>query len=1190
MARKNLLLTGIAFIPFLLVVLPASSQITIPNDPWGFTIEDIYGEAVTPGDTTYDPNENPDTFGTYTISADGRDIWDAADDFRYLHREMSGDFTISCCILDAPSGPATDPWSKCGVMVRQNNTPGSADVYQVTTRGNGVTSQWRDSQGADAAWLGTAEPADPAPVPIWVQLVREGDLFTYNYSLDGENWQHQSGAEHTVVMTDPVLVGICLTSHERGVLVTHKVTDFRINGEGPGTLAKAGDDQTVYEGGTVTLDGSGSTSTTSSLTYHWAQTSGVTVMLNNATSAVCTFDAPVIWDYTEELTFRLYVDDGTGGTSSDQVAIEIRNSLAYPAWPLEGAPGTEYFQDVLHLGSSPSDRILAPLDIQSFVDNLAAFGGSPNVNPVPGEAYDFTDTGVSVTSNPMVWTPVHSADGMFGNEPFDDFQQFYHIYILSPEDRDIRWHRRHDDEIRVWNNGVLVFVDNDWDNDTERTVPGHPVHGTGLSEGLNSITMMFEEGTGGNWIAVGITDLDGVPFDDLYYSFGPSFLLTDAYAARELPDTYQVGGTVPVQLSVRVNPDNTPSSVTVNESIPGGLTVVDAGGGMVTGGSINWTFSGGDVETQVIAYTLGVPAGTTGALNFTGTVSFSGTTEEIKEENVVYETPSAPANVYLEMLLAGYLSWSASPEEGIEGYRVFRSVNGGAWEGLAFVSGATSYMDKWIDPGSTYNYMVSAVNAAGIEGALSSPTGEQMIAMEVREAEDFNYGGGLYPGYQDCPAAVEAAAEDELIGTDFWHPNTEGPNEYRPANATPGGIAIETIAEDDNPSLDHTNIGWIDAGSWYRYTFDVPAPGPADPEGGWIKLVFRLAGPRTEAAVAAYWDETLIGIARMPGTGSWHLFDYAILWQQIQTTPGRHTLRVEAVDTDPAQQHDINFDKIGIGFNWSPSTREYLFTDNFEIYRPYRYDDLVDPLVGYEYTVVNGSFGSDDTWRVWYTLGQLLGHEDPAIAGMAEKYVVTNSSNPMGDVLDEELITPTIDCTRHLRVRLNFNKNYRPHFFMTGYQQIAEVDIRSSDDGVTWGDWVNLLHWDRTTVAEIDSRPEEVDIAAHADGKFIQIRWHFYDAMLNYWFAIDDVRVSGDKVEEPPPAYEVLTMGYIAGVADLTWDAFGGGNYTVQYTADLASNNWQSVPGTTWPITATNWSGDVTAILGRDVYLRVRSE
>jgi len=115
-----------------------------------------------------------------------------------------------------------------------------------------------------------------------------------------------------------------------------------------------------------------------------------------------------------------------------------------------------------------------------------------------------------------------------------------------------------------------------------------------------------------------------------------------------------------------------------------------------------------------------------------------------------------------------------------------------------------------------------------------------------------------------------------------------------------------------------------------------------------------------------------------------------------------------------------------------------------------------------------------------------------------------------------------------------------------------------------------------------------VDLSLY-DGKVIQIRFHFYEANYDYWFAIDDVVVSGDKEPEEPEDYEIQDMGYAAGTAQLDWDAFGDGNYTVEYTNDLATPNWQPVPGT-WPITATSWSGDIAAIFGQGVYLRVRSD
>ena len=183
---------------------------------------------------------------------------------------------------------------------------------------------------------------------------------------------------------------------------------------------------------------------------------------------------------------------------------------------------------------------------------------------------------------------------------------------------------------------------------------------------------------------------------------------------------------------------------------------------------------------------------------------------------------------------------------------------------------------------------------------------------------------------------------------------------------------------------------------------------------------------------------------------------------------------------------------------------QVIFEDDFESYT-YLYDYI--DLVAAGYTVVNGSFYPDAAWRLWNTSGDFLGPEDPAIAGMTGNYVITDSDLAGAIDVDEELITPPIDCTGHSDVRLDFSKNYRVYPEDTWNAQIAEVDVRSSDDGVTLGSWVNLVHYDRTTVAEYDTDPEHVDISQYADGKIIQIRFHYYAADFDYWFAIDNIRV-----------------------------------------------------------------------------------
>ncbi len=62
------------------------------------------------------------------------------------------------------------------------------------------------------------------------------------------------------------------------------------------------------------------------------------------------------------------------------------------------------------------------------------------------------------------------------------------------------------------------------------------------------------------------------------------------------------------------------------------------------------------------------------------------------------------------------VTWAASPEADVVGYRVFRSVNGLAAT-LAVTVGTTDWTDSAVQLGSAYVYEVAAVDQAGNEGA-----------------------------------------------------------------------------------------------------------------------------------------------------------------------------------------------------------------------------------------------------------------------------------------------------------------------------------------------------------------------------------------------------------------------------------------------------------------------------------------
>jgi hypothetical protein len=86
-------------------------------------------------------------------------------------------------------------------------------------------------------------------------------------------------------------------------------------------VANAGPAQTVAPGATVVLSGTASTDPNGDpLTFQWTQTSGATVTLTNADTAIASFTAPAL---VGTLTFQLQVSDGHGGTDMATVDVTV---------------------------------------------------------------------------------------------------------------------------------------------------------------------------------------------------------------------------------------------------------------------------------------------------------------------------------------------------------------------------------------------------------------------------------------------------------------------------------------------------------------------------------------------------------------------------------------------------------------------------------------------------------------------------------------------------------------------------------------------------------------------------------------------------------------------------------------------------------------------------------------------------
>jgi fibronectin type 3 domain-containing protein/regulation of enolase protein 1 (concanavalin A-like superfamily) len=159
---------------------------------------------------------------TVTVTGSGADIWGTADAFYFRQVALTGDSVITARVVSVQN---TNAWAKAGVMIRGSLAANSmnAALFVTPTTTNGVSWQSRTTNGGST----TNSVTTGITAPYWVRLVRTGATLQGYRSVDGATWVSSGTA--TLSLGATAYVGLAVSSHADGTLCTATFDNVSVN-------------------------------------------------------------------------------------------------------------------------------------------------------------------------------------------------------------------------------------------------------------------------------------------------------------------------------------------------------------------------------------------------------------------------------------------------------------------------------------------------------------------------------------------------------------------------------------------------------------------------------------------------------------------------------------------------------------------------------------------------------------------------------------------------------------------------------------------------------------------------------------------------------------------------------------------------------------------------------------------------
>jgi hypothetical protein len=199
----------------LLICLLAGSAFAQAGKLGAFTSSDDIGAPPMKGSAEFDA-----ATGYYKITGSGTDIWGKADQFRYLWREMSGNFSVTATAEFLTEG---NDHRKAGIMLRQS-TDTDSPYCDLVIHGNGMPGvQFRNAKGDNT---NTVDFPIEGPGTFKLKLVRQGGTITVSAARKGSPLRELGHTSSQ--LGSPVLIGLAVSSHTQAASNTVVFSDVSV--------------------------------------------------------------------------------------------------------------------------------------------------------------------------------------------------------------------------------------------------------------------------------------------------------------------------------------------------------------------------------------------------------------------------------------------------------------------------------------------------------------------------------------------------------------------------------------------------------------------------------------------------------------------------------------------------------------------------------------------------------------------------------------------------------------------------------------------------------------------------------------------------------------------------------------------------------------------------------------------------